>query len=496
MRPAGKARDRGISARYGAGSATPPEGMQRSSNAIVFAEPSTKIAGLPVSSRDLLVRGRRVVTPEGLRPASVRVRGGRIAAIAGPDEPADGAEVLDAGDAVVLPGLVDTHVHVNDPGRAEWEGFPSASRAAAAGGITTLFDMPLNSIPPTTTVGGLEVKLEAAAGRTLVDVGFWGGLVPENLAELETLVAHGVPGVKCFLAPSGVPEFPHVTEEHLRDGLRALDRAQAVLLVHAELSSRLGNLDGDPRDYASYLASRPRAAENEAVELLARLCRESRVPIHVVHLSSAEALPTLRRAREEGLPLSAETCPHYLFFAAEDAPAGATEWKCAPPIRERGNRERLWEAVEEGLIGMIVSDHSPSPPEGKCRDTGDFGAAWGGISSLQLSLPAVWTAARQRGSPVERLAEWMSRGPARLASLDRCKGALAPGYDADFVLFRPEASFEVRAEAIHHRHKLTPYAGRTLYGVVEATYRNGEKIYEKGEFFGPPSGEILLSPER
>jgi allantoinase len=453
------------------------------------------MAGHPVSSRDLLVRGRRIITPEGLRPASVRVRGGRIAAVGAIDDPPGGAEVLDTGDAVLLPGLVDTHVHVNDPGRSEWEGFPSASRAAAAGGVTTLFDMPLNSIPPTTTVEGLKAKLEAAAGRTFVDVGFWGGLVPQNLAEIESLAAHGVPGVKCFLAPSGVPEFPHVTEAVLREALPALTRARTVLLVHAELSSRLRGLEGDPRDYASYLASRPRAAENEAVELLARLCRQSRIPIHIVHLSSADALPALRRAREDGLPLSAETCPHYLFFASEEAPAGGTEWKCAPPIRERENRERLWEALEEGLVGIVVSDHSPSPPEGKHRDTGDFGAAWGGISSLQLSLPAVWTAARERGTGVERLADWMSRGPARLAGLGRRKGALAPGYDADFVVFRPEASFEVRAEAIHHRHKLTPYTGRTLYGVVEATYRDGEKIYERGEFFGPPSGEILLSPE-
>jgi allantoinase len=285
-----------------------------------------------------------------------------------------------------------------------------------------------------------------------------------------------------------------VTEAHLREALPALARLKAVLLVHAELSSRLREVEGDPRGYASYLASRPRAAENEAVELLARLCRGSGVPIHIVHLSSADALPALRQAREEGLPLSAETCPHYLYFTAEDVPSGATEWKCAPPIRERENRERLWEALEEGLIGMVVSDHSPSPPEGKHRDTGDFGAAWGGISSLQLALPAVWTAARMRGVPVERLAEWMSRGPARLARLDRRKGALATGYDADFVVFHPEASFEVRPAAIHHRHKLTPYAGRTLQGVVEASYLKGEKIYEKGEFVGAPIGKILLSP--
>jgi allantoinase len=385
------------------------------------------------------------------------VRGGRIAAVEAPGEPAGEAEVLDAGDAVVLPGLVDTHVHVNDPGREEWEGFPSASRAAAAGGVTTFFDMPLNSLPPTTTVEALEAKLSAAAGRSRVNVGFWGGLVPGNLAQIESLVAHGVSGVKCFLAPSGVPEFPHVGEEELREALPALARAGALLLVHAELSGRLGELEGDPRDYATYLASRPRAAENAAVELLARLCRESGVRMHVVHLSSSEAVPALERAREEGLPLSAETCPHYLFFAAEEAPVGAT-------------------------------------PEGKRRDTGDFGAAWGGISSLQFSLPAVWTAARERGTPVERLAEWMSRGPARMAGLERSKGALTAGRDADFLLFRPDEAFEVRPERTHHRHKLTPYAGRTLYGVVEAVYRGGEKIYEKGEFFGPPAGELLLSP--
>jgi allantoinase len=452
------------------------------------------MAGTPVRSRELLVRGRRVVTPEGLRPACLRVRGGRIAAVEAPDAPAGDAEVLDAGDAVVLPGLVDTHVHVNDPGRAEWEGFPSASRAAAAGGVTTFFDMPLNSLPPTTTVEGLQAKLRAAAGRSLVNVGFWGGLVPGNLAEIESLVAHGVPGVKCFLAPSGVPEFPHVSEADLRQALPVLARTGALLLVHAELSQRLRELDGDPRDYGTYLASRPRAAENEAVALLARLCRDSRVPMHVVHLSSCEALPALERARTEGLPLSAETCPHYLFFDAEEAPAGATEYKCAPPIRERANRERLWAALEKGTIGMIVSDHSPSPPEGKRRDTGDFGAAWGGISSLQFSLPAVWTAARERGTGVERLAEWMSANPARLAGLEASKGALAEGRDADFLLFLPDASFAVRPESIHHRHKLTPYAGRTLYGVVEVVYRGGEKIYEKGEFFGPPAGEILLSP--
>jgi allantoinase len=443
---------------------------------------------------DLLIRSRRVVTPEGLRPASMRVRGGRIAALGGAEEPGAGASILDVGDAVVMPALVDTHVHINEPGRADWEGFETATRSAAAGGVTTLFDMPLNSIPATTTVKALKSKLEAAAGRCFVDVGFWGGLVPGNRRQLGPLVGRGVAGFKCFLPPSGVPEFSRVTEADLRKALPALSAAGAVLLVHAELPGRVGEIVGNPKDYAAYLASRPRAAENEAAALLLRLCRESGAAIHIVHLSSAEALPTLSQARQEGLPLTAETCPHYLFFAAEEVPAGATEFKCAPPIRESENRERLWRALEEGTIGMVVSDHSPSPAEGKCRDSGDFARAWGGISSLQLGLPAVWTAARQRNTPIDRLAEWMCRGPARLSGLASRKGTLAPGYDADFVVWRPETAFEVRPDAIYHRHKLTPYAGRTLYGLVEATYLRGEKIYERGSFLEPPRGEILLSP--
>ncbi|MGE5277988.1 MAG: allantoinase AllB [Acidobacteriota bacterium] len=447
-----------------------------------------------MSLPQLLLRGRRVVTPDGLGPASVRVRGGRVAAVGPLDAPADGASVLDFGDAVVMPGLVDTHVHVNEPGRTDWEGFAAATRAAAAGGITTLFDMPLNSVPPTTTVKGFKAKLEAAAGRCFVDVGFWGGLVPRNRGQLMPLFRRGVPGFKCFLSPSGVEEFPPVAEADLARALPALAAAGALVLVHAETPDRIGTVAGDPRRYASYLASRPPAAEAEAARLLLRLCRESGVPIHIVHLSSAEALPALWEAKREGLPLSAETCPHYLTFSAEEIPEGATEFKCAPPIRGRENRERLWQALEEGLVGMIVSDHSPAPPEAKRREAGDFAAAWGGISSLQLGLPAVWTAARERGAPIERLAEWMCRGPARLAGLASRKGALAPGYDADFVVWRPEASFEVRPEAIHHRHKLTPYSGRTLKGVVEATYLRGEKIYEAGSFAEPPRGEILLSP--
>jgi allantoinase len=394
-----------------------------------------------------------------------------------------------------MPGLVDTHVHTNEPGRTEWEGFRAATRAAAAGGVTTLIDMPLNSIPATSTVAGLRAKREAAAGQCWVDVGFWGGLVPGNNVEIGPLLAAGARGFKCFLVPSGVEEFPHVSEHDLRKALPELAARGAVLLVHAELPGPLeaagADASIDPRSYAAYLRSRPPEAEVEAIRLLIRLCREFGARIHIVHLSAAEALPLLREARANGLPITVESCPHYLHFAAEEIPDGATQYKCAPPIRERANRERLWEALAEGLIDLVVSDHSPCPPALKALDLGDFERAWGGISSLQLGLSLVWRGARERGYPPERLAEWMSRAPARLARLDHRKGAIAVGRDADLVVWSPETDFVVEPAALHHRHKLTPYAGARLPGVVEMTFLRGEKIYDRGEFRTGPSGRIL-----
>jgi allantoinase len=448
-----------------------------------------------LSGADFVLKSTRVATASGLRPAAVVVRGGVIVAVETGAPPA-GSPEIDYGDALVMPGLVDTHVHVNEPGRTEWEGFETATRAAAAGGVTTIFDMPLNSIPPTTTAAALREKSAAARGRAFVDVGFWGGVVPGNLGELAALAARGVPGFKCFLVPSGVPEFGHVSEEDLREILPEIARLGSVLLVHAEHPDWIGDPStrGGERLYASYLATRPARAEDEAVAQLARLCRETGARIHVVHLSSAGALDAIEAARAEGLPLSAETCPHYLYFSAEEAPDGATEWKCAPPIRGAENRERLWEGLAAGVIEMVVSDHSPAPPDLKRRDTGDFLAAWGGISSLQLRLPAVWTAARARGHSLEKLVEWLAAAPARLAGLAR-KGAISAGYDADLVVWRPEASFEVRPEDLYHRHGLTPYAGRTLDGVVDATYLAGEKIFESGRLQGSPRGRILLDSE-
>jgi allantoinase len=325
-----------------------------------------------------------------------------------------------------------------------------------------------------------------------VDVGFWGGVVPGNRDDLAALAARGVPGFKCFLVPSGIPEFGHVTEKDLRAALPEIARLGSILLVHAEHPDWIGEpSSGGERLYATYVATRPARAEDDAVALLARLCRQTGARIHVVHLSSAGSITQIARARAEGFPLSAETCPHYLFFSAEEVPDGATEFKCAPPIRDGANREQLWAGLESGAVGMVVSDHSPSPPEGKSRDTGDFLSAWGGISSLQLRLPAVWTAARERGHSFERLAEWLCAAPARLGGVDRHKGVIAPGCDADFVVWNPDETFEVRPESIHHRHKLSPYLGRTLAGVVESTFLAGEKIFERGRFLGPPRGKLL-----
>jgi allantoinase len=441
---------------------------------------------------DLAIVGRRVVTSDGIGPAAILVESGRITAVVAPgDVPAD-CPRRDVGDRVVMPGLVDAHVHVNEPGRTEWEGFATATRAAAAGGVTSLVDMPLNSIPATTSLAALERKRAAASGRVSVDCGFWGGVVPGNAAELVPMVDAGVAGFKAFLVPSGVDEFPHVDESDLRTAMPILGRRNVPLLVHAELGGRAGaGADGEPRRYATYLASRPKAWENDAIRFLVGLCRETGCSIHIVHLSSAEALPALRDARREGLPVTVETCPHYLFFAAEEIADGRTEFKCSPPIRERDNREGLWAGLRDGVIDFVVSDHSPCTPELKALESGDFQRAWGGIASLQLRLPVVWTEARQRGLGLDRLADWLCRRPAELAGFGARKGRLAPGYDADLVVWDPEAEIVVEPPSVEHRHKLTPYLGYRLHGRVELTLVRGAVVYDGGALVGEPRGELL-----
>jgi allantoinase len=472
-----------------------------------------------MTAPNLVIRGKRVVLPESITPASIHISDGVITSVSLYEGVPAACELIEINEeSLLMPGLVDTHVHINEPGRTEWEGFATATRAAAAGGVTTLVDMPLNCIPPTTTVAGLQTKLAAARGQCHVDVGFWGGVVPGNTSELAALSKAGVVGFKCFLIHSGVDEFPNVTEDDLREALPELTRLGALLIVHAEVPgpiSRTGipacPVDSEeaatakdhgvspispgrnvcPTSYATFLASRPRAAEDEAVALMINLAGEFGARVHIVHHSSADSLSMLREAKAAGLKLTAETCPHYLTFAAEEIPDRATEFKCCPPIRERENREQLWSALGSGTLDMIVSDHSPCPPEMKLPETGDFLAAWGGVSSLQLRLPIVWTEASRRGYSVADLARWLCQAPAKLVGLENRKGQVAPGCDADLVVWDPAQEFLVSGDALHHRHKLTPYQGRILNGVVEKTFLRGRKIYDGGEFIGAPRGLLL-----
>jgi allantoinase len=425
---------------------------------------------------ELAIRARRVMTPGGVRPATVAVRDGRIAALAAFSDSPDAARAEELpGQEILLPGLVDTHVHVNEPGRTEWEGFASATRAAAEGGVTTLIDMPLNSLPPTTTTSALRRKRAAARGGW-VDVGFWGGAVPGNLTALAGLHHGGVFGFKAFLVDSGVPEFGCLDPAGLDAALAEVARLDALLIVHAEdpdVIAAAASPSG--RRYAGFLASRPPAAEDTAIARLLAAAGRHRARVHVLHLASASALPVIAAARADGARVSAETCPHYLTFCAEEVPDGATEYKCCPPIRDSAHRDGLWGGLADGVIDAVVSDHSPCPPALKRRDSGDFAAAWGGISSLQLGLPAVWTQARQRGHSLADVVRWMAAGPATLAGVPH-KGVIAPGYDADLVAFDDTASFTVDPARLRHRHPVTPYAGRTLTGVVRRTWLRGRVV--------------------
>ncbi|MGW4299404.1 allantoinase AllB [Streptomyces sp. NPDC004646] len=439
-----------------------------------------------MSDAELALRSTRVVTPEGVRSATVTVAAGTVTAVLPYDAPLPGAIRLEElGDHVLLPGLVDTHVHVNDPGRAEWEGFRSATRAAAAGGITTLVDMPLNSLPPTTTTAHLDIKRSAAQGRTHIDVGFWGGALPGNVKDLRPLHEAGVFGFKAFLSPSGVDEFPHLEREQLARSLAEIAGFDGLLIVHAEDPARLADTPAGTA-YAGFLASRPHAAETEAIAQLIEQAKKFKARVHVLHLSSAAALPLIAAARAEGVRLTVETCPHYLTLTAEEVPDGASEFKCCPPIREAANQDLLWQALADGTIDCVVTDHSPSTADLK---TADFATAWGGISGLQLSLPAVWTEARRRGHDLADVVRWMSARTAALAGLDR-KGAIAPGRDADFAVLAPEETFTVDPARLQHRNPVTAYAGRTLHGVVKSTWLRGERVYADGEF-SEPKGRLL-----
>jgi allantoinase len=442
------------------------------------------------SGFDLVVTARRACVDGRLRPAAVCVSGGRIAAIVDPADAPPGRESIAlAADEVLLPGVVDTHVHVNEPGRTEWEGFATATRAALAGGVTTVLDMPLNSIPPTVDPESLAVKRAAADGQCRVDVGFWGGAVPASLGSLKSLAGE-VFGFKCFLLDSGVPEFPPLSAEQLEAAMAELAEFDGLLIVHAEDADAIAAAPSAAGGrYSDFLASRPDAAEVRAIETVIEAARRTGARAHIVHLSSAAALPAIREARDDGVHITVETCPHYLALAAEDVADGRTDFKCCPPVRGRSNRERLWQALVDGDIDLVVSDHSPCVPELKALDEGDFGSAWGGIASLELGLSVVWTQARERGIDLASVSDWMSASSAALVGLHR-KGRIAPGADADLVVFAPDEPFSVDARRLRHRHALTPYDGAQLTGRVRRVFLRGRPVSADDA----PSG-ILLTPE-
>lgn len=432
------------------------------------------------------IRCQQVVTPEGVRPALVMIDGETIAEVRPFDAAPEGMPVEDAPH-VLMAGLVDTHVHVNEPGRTEWEGFVTATQAAASGGVTTLVDMPLNCIPVTTTRDALKRKLEATDAELHVDVGFWGGVIPGNAEELTKLAKDGALGAKAFLCHSGIDDFPKADEATLREAMPRMKDAAIPLLAHAELELEADPTAAgvDPRKYDAWLGARPAAWEDAAIAMLIALCRETRCPVHVVHLSSASALPMIAAAKSEGLPLTVETCPHYLCLRAEDVPDGATEFKCAPPIREEANRARLWQGLLDGTIDFVVSDHSPCTPHLKVPEKGDFIEAWGGVASLSLGLSSVWTEARARGATITQIAEWLSARPARFAGVSDRKGRVAPGMDADLVAWDPEADREVTADSLRFKHRVSPYLGRTLSGRVERTWLRGRVVYDGQNVIGP-----------
>jgi allantoinase len=446
-----------------------------------------------MNALDLVVRARRLVRSGGEQAGALGVRDGRIVEIAPYDADLRAtADVRLADDEVLLPGLVDSHVHVNDPGRTDWEGFTSATRAAARGGVTTIIDMPLNSIPPTCDVPALTLKRKTAETQAYVDVGFWGGAIPGNVPDLRPLHDAGVFGYKCFLLHSGVDEFPPLDHAQLEAAMHEISNFDGLLIAHAEDAHRID--EATPPNGASYeafLNSRPRTAENDAVAEVIDLARVTGCRVHILHVSSAEVLPLIAKARADGVRITAETCPHYLTFNAEDIPDGATQYKCCPPIREAANRELLWDGLRDGTIDLVVSDHSPSTIDLKHLDTGDFGAAWGGIASLQLGLPAVWTEARRRGFTLSDLVRWMSAAPAQQTGLT-AKGGLEIGYDADLCVLAPDETFTVDATQLQHKNAVTPYDGRTLTGVVRSTWLRGRPV----DIAVDPRGRLLTRGER
>jgi allantoinase len=443
-------------------------------------------------SPDLAITSQRVITPDGEKAAAVLIKDEKILDVLPIDDIQNDCPIEDMGNDVVMPGLVDVHVHINEPGRTDWEGFETATKAACAGGITTLVDMPLNCSPVTTNMGAFNAKITSTQKKLWVDCGFYGGLIPDNLHEIESLAKAGVLGFKAFMSHSGIDEFPKVSEQNLRDILFILAKYNLPLLVHAELEDG-DNTTDDLITYESYMATRPKSWENNAIKLLISLCAEFQTPIHIVHLSSSEILNEISSARENGLPITVETCPHYLHFTAEKIADGDTRFKCAPPIRDANNREQLWRGLKSGIIDFITSDHSPCQPELKKLSEGRFDKAWGGISSVQLTLPIIWSECKNEGLSLAQLTNWLCDAPAKFIGMNDCKGQILPGKDADITCWDPDESFLVEPAMIHYKHKLTPYDGEQLFGVVKKTFLRGNKIFDNNRFTNGPLGKPLYS---
>jgi allantoinase len=440
---------------------------------------------------DLAIHSNKTITPGGIRNCVVLVKNGVIADIV--DEKPEGlsCDIVNAGDKVLMAGVVDPHIHINEPGRTDWEGFDTATKAAIAGGITTLVDMPLNSSPVTTTANAFREKLEAAKGKLHTNVGFWGGVVPGNENDIEPLVEKGVLGFKAFLTHSGIDDFPNVTEADLRKVMPIIAKHRLPLLVHCELVSQVPQVaEPRARSYQDYLSSRPKKWEDDAIALMIHLCEEFNCRTHIVHLSSADSIEQIAKAKRKGLSLTVETAQHYLYFNAEDIPDGNTPYKCAPPIREKENNEKLWQALKAGIIDFVATDHSPAPPYMKQLASGDLMKAWGGIASIQFALPVLWTAAKKHGCGIQDVANWLCSVPGQF--IGKNKGVLAKGFDADLVIWDDSASFVVTEQAIHHKHKITPYLNERLFGVVEQTYLGGKKVYDSGKFLHLNEGKALL----
>ena len=441
------------------------------------------------------IHSQRMLLPEGIREATLFVEGGSISGIIDGLAVVDGVDLVDAGDLVIMPGVIDPHVHINEPGRTHWEGFDTATRAAIAGGITTLVDMPLNSSPVTTSAAAFDQKLSAATNQLHCDCGFWGGVVPGNEREIEPLIKKGVLGFKAFLTHSGIDEFPNATEADLRKVMPVIADHGLPLLVHCELESAAASPGiTSSESYRQYLASRPAKWEDEAIALMIRLCADYNCRTHIVHLSSAASIDQIRDAKQRGLPLTVETAQHYLYFSAETIDDGNTYFKCAPPIREKANNDKLWGALREGVIDFVATDHSPAPPDLKRADSGDLTKAWGGISSLQLALPVLWTAAEQRGFSPDDLVKWLCTAPASLIGESKKRGSIACGFRADLTIWDPERSFRVEPQELFHRHKPTPYLGKELKGVVRQTWLGGQKVFDKNDTMELNQGNIIMTP--